>query len=388
VDVQIIKLFQKYINEACNEQELEEVFAILKQGLYFSEWQHVIAEEAEQALLSGVQTELSQIEIDAIYAGIGDRLPSAARKSIPLWPKILGIAAAVVGIVIGVYFFQTRKLPADPDSSLTMAGVSPGKVGATLTLAGGQKIKLSEAGNGTIAEESGLRISKTEDGQLLYEVQEKKGNKNKFNTLSTAKGETYKVRLPDGSMVYLNAASSLTYGTVLNEQGRRVVKLSGEGYFEVKKDKAHPFIVKTANQEVEVLGTHFNVNAYSDEQMVKTALLEGSVKVSGAGETKILVPGQQANLLNGKISLTKADLEEVVSWKNGEIILNGQDVQTVMRMISRWYDVEIVYEGVIPTELYYAKISRFDNIGKLLKLLEKAQGIHFKIEGRKVIVTK
>lgn len=313
-------------------------------------------------------------------------------RSPPLWPRI-AVAAAVSIMVFGggLFYYNRTKLPSQTSQIADINDIAPGKKGATLTLANGKEIRLSDAANGELAKEAGVVITKTSTGQLVYEIKGAESAPNKTNTLSTAAGETYQVRLPDGSLVYLNAASSLTYSTSLNRQGgARRVKLSGEGYFEVARDKAHPFIVESPGQQVEVLGTHFNINSYADEPAVKTTLLEGSVRVkaSGGAIEKVLKPSQQSILYAGKINVAKADIEEVTAWKNGLFIFNDEPISDIMRRVARWYNVKIVYKDVDRKELFGGGISRYENISKVLTKLEKTGGVHFRLEGNTVYVSR
>lgn len=325
-----------------------------------------------------------------------------------LWPRIVAIAAVMALMVFGVYLFNYNKRSIT-DNNLLVNDVAPGNIGATLTLGNGKKIKLTDATKGEIAREAGIVVNKTADGQLVYAVSgptrspgtslSKETGASKYNTLSTAKGETYKVRLPDGSLVYLNAASSLTYTSSLIEHGRRTVRLRGEGYFEISKDKEHPFIVRTDNQDVEVLGTHFNINAYEDEQVVATTLIEGSVKVSmhalldrgvprrQIGNPKILKPGFQA--INNGISIeTKiANVERITDWKDGDFNLDGLDFRSAMRKIGRWYDIEVIYKTDLVEGIETGGwLSRNHKLSDVLKVIEKSGFVHFKLEGKKVYV--
>ena len=307
-----------------------------------------------------------------------------------LWPRIA--AAAAILLVVGAGFFYFNQKPAAVQlNAIVRNDIAPGKVGATLTLANGKKIKLTDAANGELAQESGISITKTADGQLVYEIKEADADPNKINTLSTAKGETYKLRLPDGSLVYLNAASSLTYAASLIEHGKRTVRLRGEGYFEISKDKKHPFVVKTDKQEVEVLGTHFNINTYADEPVVKTTLLEGSVRVvllSAMGSEVMLKPSQQATVTGSSgIIVKEVDVNDAVDWKNNEFVFKEQMVAEIMRKLSRWYDVEVIYEnGTDAKQTFSGKVSRLKNISEVLRIMQSTGQIKFKIEGKKVWV--
>ncbi|QIL42496.1 DUF4974 domain-containing protein [Pedobacter sp. HDW13] len=311
--------------------------------------------------------------------------------SFKLWPRI-AIAAAIVLVFFGagLFYFNLNNKQKQPDQLAYKNDIAPGKVGATLTLASGEKIKLADAVNGEIATETGIRVSKTTDGQLVYQIEGNTNGDHQINTLSTAKGETYVLILPDQSKVWLNAASSLTYSASLNERGKRRVRLEGEGYFEITKDKAHPFVVESKGQEVEVLGTHFNVNAYNDGAAIATTLLEGSVKVtSKTNASKIIKPGEQA-LNNGQsIVVDKVDIEKITAWKDGGFDLSGKNLKTAMQEISRWYDVEVIYDLSVPDELEAGGwIFRNSKLSAVLKLIESSGQVHFKIEGRKIYVSK
>ncbi|TCD25460.1 DUF4974 domain-containing protein [Pedobacter psychrodurus] len=305
-----------------------------------------------------------------------------------LWPRIVKIAAAVVLIIFGIYFFNYHPHKAAQTTNLTTQKVVPGTIGATLTLANGKKIRLADVGNGTIAQLAGIDITKTANGELIYEIKNNAGSIQEMNTLTTAKGETYMVILPDKSKVWLNAASSLTYNATNFNQGKRVVELRGEGYFEVAKDRAHPFVVKTTKQEVEVLGTHFNINSYVDEPTTITSLLEGAVKITSGQLKETLRPGEQSILKNGAMQISLADVDADIAWKNGEFIFEGQEFKSLMRTIGRWYDVIVVYDYE-PENLHLGgKISKYESIQEVLDLLQGTGDVKFKIEGRRIRVIK
>jgi ferric-dicitrate binding protein FerR (iron transport regulator) len=208
-----------------------------------------------------------------------------------------------------------------------------------------------------------------------------------YNTISTPKGGQYQVTLSDGSKVWLNAASSLRFPATFSGKERKV-ELTGEGYFEVAHNKKMPFHVTVNDLDVEVLGTHFNINAYADESAIKTTLLEGSVKVVKGNETKIIEPGEQASVTTSEDEINvkqQVDLEQVVAWKNGIFQFERADIESVMRQISRWYDIDVDYHGRV-SEHFGGTISRDVNISDVLKMLEMTGGVNFKIDGKKVIV--
>lgn len=372
-------LYKQYQSNLLSVQERQEweVFLVNKE----------IADELEQDIpWFDIPTEdlfgLSEVRANSMISEIVKQPQvSHGGRSYKFWY----VAAAVVTIIvsIGIGFFTKRNL-AEETKMTYMQDVLPGGLGATLTLANGKKISLNEASKGELTTESGVVISKAENGQLVYEIKVQNGGGNEVNTLSTANGETYQVRLPDGTVVVLNAASSLTYAVNLNEHKKRIVNLTGEAYFEVAEDKERPFIVKTHQQEVTVLGTHFNINAYKDENVTKTTLLEGSVKVNGS----IIKPGQQSIIKDIDIQIINADIEMETAWKNGYFIFNDESLESIMRKISRWYDVEVFYQDKLPPISFIGEISRSKNLSTFIGILEESGDVHFKIQGRRIIVTK
>lgn len=301
-----------------------------------------------------------------------------------LWLRIAVAASIVIACTVGGYnYFFSEKINTQTEFAVA-DDIVPGKNAATLTLANGKKIALADAHNGELAKEAGVVITKSSDGQLIYEIKDKgnlAGTKN--NTLSTARGETYRVRLPDGSLVWINAATTLTYPASFATLKKRTVELNGEAYFEVSKDKTRPFIVKTAKQQLVVLGTHFNVNSYIDEGQTVTTLLEGSVKIN---DETLLKPGEQAQLSDhGSMNVHLANIEEALGWKNGFFLFDKDDLPAVMRQISRWYNIDVKYEGEIPKASFDGKVYRNLNLSKALEVLKYAN-VKFRIEGKTIIV--
>lgn len=267
--------------------------------------------------------------------------------------------------------------------------VVPGGNKAYLTLADGKTISLTDASNGELAAQAGISIRKTADGQLVYKVEESGTAKGKMNKVSTPKGGQYQIVLPDGSKVWLNAASELSFPTSFAGVTDRMVELKGEAYFEVAKDKVKPFIVKSDGQDVEVMGTHFNINAYRDEERTRTTLLEGSVKVSSSEKVQekvLLKPNQQAILKENKFTVVPADPEAAVDWKNGYFSFDKESLPAIMRKISRWYDVEIVYQDNYTGNDFTGFVSRKKEVSEVLELLELTGLVHFKTEGRRITV--
>jgi transmembrane sensor len=326
---------------------------------------------------------------------IKDSIKQEKTSQIKFYPykqlKIFAIAAAIL-LAIGISFYFKLGAQKTNQKNLTVANdVAPGSNKAILTLANGKTISLAGLTNGEIASQTGIRISKTANGQLVYETtgnEEAAGSTPEFNTIEVPIGGQWQVILPDRSKVWLNALSSITYPLHFTGNERNV-KISGEAYFEVAHNARMPFKVHAGNQTVEVLGTHFNIMAYAEEKAIKTTLIEGSVKISEGKVSRLLVPGEQAQVNSGKITVTNdIDLEDVVAWKNGYFKFDD-NLEAIMAKVAKWYDVDVVYQlKPDPNNVYMGKVSRSKNISSLLKIIEFNGDVHFKIEGRRVIVTK
>jgi hypothetical protein len=300
---------------------------------------------------------------------------------IRFWPRIVAAASIGAVLMLGFYFSNDYKRSSDINSQPMVQDIAPGKNGATLTLANGQKILIEDALSGKIATESGVTISKTPDGQIVYEIVDNIPGKIAYNTLSTTRGEQTQVRLPDGTLVFLNAESSITYPTSFARSDRRQVTFKGEAYFEVAQDKQHPFIVNARKQSVEVLGTHFNIESYDDKLETKTTLVEGSVKIRDLkGRSKMLKPNQQAILSEGGITVVPVEAEYEVAWKEGFFMFNNESLESIMSKICRWYKVKVVYEDEsLKKTFFIGTINRFENISNVLKILEKTKVAEFTI---------
>ncbi|KLT63695.1 FecR family protein [Pedobacter sp. BMA] len=312
------------------------------------------------------------------------------KKLTGLMPFIYAAAALLIVSLVAVLVYNQSH----PKSYLTnlpaAKDIKAGRDKAVLILANGKRIDLDKTGTGYLADQTGVKISKTADGQVVYNMpqQIEQVEKPEYNTIQTPAGGQYQVNLPDGTKVWLNASSSVTFTTSFEVERR--VKLKGEAYFEVSKisvdGKRIPFVVETQNQKVEVLGTHFNVNAYSDERTIKTTLLEGSVKVN---DDVLLQPNQQARGNGSDIKVLSVNAQNFIDWKNGDFILENNDFRTIMRKIARWYDVEIVYSDDAPQKLNLGGwISRSKNISSILGVMEQTGKVHFNIEGRRITVTR
>jgi transmembrane sensor len=357
---------------------------------------------------SGGPEAVKQKMLNQVLAGMAVDKPKSAR----LWPRIAVAAAAVVAITLGVWLYFVsysggRHSEASRDLLTYANDIAPGKNRATLTLADGKVINLSEVKSGVVINKSGLRYSdqseigfspdgsRAREGLGTSRSASRNDGEAVMLTASTPRGGTYQVVLPDGTKIWLNADSKISFPSQFNGE-TRTIQLSGEAYMEVAKDKAHPFIVESEGQRVEVLGTHFNINAYVDEGTTKTTLLEGSVKVSSLrGQTEaqlnglILKPNQQAVLQGADhLKIIPVNIEEAVSWQKGYFRFNDEKLRSIMKKLARWYNIEIVYEGKVSDEGFTGTISRSKNISQVLSMLEKTKGIHFKIEGRRVTVSE
>lgn len=369
------KLLDQYKAGNCTEEEIA----------FIESWYLVYQEGTlhEDLSLSDREADLGEVR-----AALDLEYP---KPKVRLWPRLLATAAAILIVFgAGLYFYIDKNNPTVPVYANDIP--SKGKNTATLTLANGEKIELSEARIGKLADQAGIQISKTKDGQLIYEVKEEaSATANKWNTLSTAKGETYMVRLPDGTKVWLNNASALKYPATFSNLKKRNVELTGEAYFEVAKDQLHPFVVKTAEQEVEVLGTHFNINSYTDENSTRTTLLEGAVKVSLVNGilSKVIKPGEEVLNIQQQLQVRPANLKDAVAWKSGYFRFNNENLESIMRQVSRWYDVDVVYEGnrnELVALTFWGIVSKEKNVSEVLKMIERAEKVKFKINGRTITV--
>ncbi len=384
--IELYLLHREKIASSAEQQEFEELLSLPEAEHTLKEFFGHTWDNLSPADFTTVTVENSKAILTNIVT-----MPQTKQKKAKLWPRIAVAASIVFAVLIGGYFYSKKQgLRSKDQGALSIANdIAPGKNGATLTLANGQKILINDALAGDIANESGVRISKLANGQISYTVIASDSEGTQYNTLSTSRGEQVQIRLPDGTSVWLNAESSLTYPTSFAKLDKRLVTLTGEGYFEVAKDKAHPFRVDAAGQQVEVLGTHFNINSYADESAIRTTLLEGSVKVGQNGTGKVLKPGEQAVLKGAELTVLPVDVENAVAWKNGMFVFEDEPLYSVMRRVARWYDVEVVYDAdVDQNKLYWGGVSRFDNVSQVLRKLELTEGIHFKIEGRRILVMR
>lgn len=342
---------------------------------------------------------LHEYEQDAVRNKLSHRIVPRSKfryLMVKNWLQYAAAASILLMIAVGFWWMQIKKQPpVTQQASRFKNDVAPGGDKAVLVLGDGSTIYLDQAQDGSLVQQGGMKIVK-QGGTLTYE----RANTHPqsaditYNTLTTPKGGQYQVTLPDHSRVWLNAASSIRYATAFTGNERRV-EITGEAYFEVAKEKNKPFRVAIAPVArgaspviVEVLGTEFNVNAYSNEAAVKTTLLEGKVKVLSGSQSSTIVPGQQAQLIKGIVQVVDhADLEEAMAWKNNTFVFNNLTIEDIMRQLSRWYDVEVVYEQPVNTH-FIASIPRTVTLSKVLQVLELTGGVRFEIDGKKITVKK
>jgi hypothetical protein len=368
----------------------------------------------EKELLYSWQDEIKLLD-DTWEPGLGDRLEIYNRiyhhlqestgsgviiKKKPWFNRGWLKAAAVIIVVLGfgslsLYRWHLSSIHQSKQNytKINYPDVPPGSNKAYLVLSDGSCIILTDKNAGQLAVQSGIEINKTKEGTLVYRSirikDESQGHSIGFNTITIPRGGQYQIVLADGSRVWLNASSSLRF-PVAFQGNQRKVELTGEGYFEVAKNKQMPFLVQANGTVVKVLGTHFNISAYPDEPAVTTTLIEGSVRMSKGTASALLVPGQQAIAKqNGtNIRLKTADIEEAIAWKNGYFIFHDENIHTVMRKVARWYDVDVEYQDNVSDKEFGGTVSRYKNISGLLNIMSLTGAIHYKIKGRRVVIMK
>jgi transmembrane sensor len=353
-------------------------------------------EELEVFIKLANEGKLDAYLTEAMNRDAGIAAADEANFSIPvkikrLWPRIAAAASILVFLSVGGYFFfQKRAIPPNQVAQTKLQDLKPGRNQATLTLANGQKIILTKGLRGKLAQQGNTLVQINGSNAVAYTAGKAETSTTvTYNTLTTKNGEQspYPLVLADGSKVWLNAASSITFPTAFNGNSREV-KVTGEAYFEVAHNAAMPFRVSSNGQTVEVLGTHFDIKAYNDEAGISTTLLEGKVKVSKNNKVAILAPGQQAFIgYSGDNILVKdADTETAMAWRNGLFKYKLADIKAVMRDFARWYDVDIQYEGKIPAKTFTGELYRDINASEALQVLALTN-VHFRIQGKKIVVT-
>ncbi|MEQ7801480.1 FecR domain-containing protein [Pedobacter sp. ASV1-7] len=383
---EILELINKYNEGKCNADEISllESWYLTQDSLYHKELDE---QKIEQ-------------DLDQVFK----QLPKPIIRKL-WWPRVVAAAAIVVlcaGIVVYNNFFKTSGL-AEGQRSVYKNDIFPGGNKAVLTLANGQRISLDSTKQGIV-----INTTLTYNDGTAITSSGKTGNDTKQLSMQTPRGGQYRIVLPDGTKVWLNAGSSIKFPSTFSKAEIREIELKGEAYFEVakvflgktdagKKGQRMPFIVRTALQDIQVLGTHINVNAYADEPVTATTLIEGVVGISSNGrfaKTKqikpvILKPGEQAGTDNkGQLIVKDVDTEQILAWKNDYFMFKDEPIQSIMRKLSRWYDIDVSYEGDLSDLTFLGVVSKSKNISTVLKVMESTGSVHFKIEGRRVIVKR
>lgn len=367
----------RYREGAINQQEWEHLRLLLREPQYQQELKDLMYEQLEQG--AGVNVcypeVVSRIQAQVAMKTVNRRIPMRMLR----WA-----AAALIFLVAGAgtYFLINRQQSRTPVMAATI-DVAPGSSKAVLTLGDGSRLTLDSLSNQVI--QQGATAVRQQGGQLQYDVQESTSVVS-YNTLATPRGGQFKVRLPDGSLAWLNAASTIRYPTVFVGKERKVL-ITGEVYFEVAPDKEKPFKVISDHQAIEVLGTHFNVHSYGDEECVKTTLLEGSVKIGvGNGDVAILKPGEQSVVKQNIIKVVPVNTDDAIAWINNTFVFTNEDLGSIMKEISRWYDIEVICPPELANRKFSGTISRQKSIQEVLEVMNLTKTFHFKIEGRKITV--
>jgi transmembrane sensor len=379
------QLIKKYLNGQASVEEEQLLLALFDRLQEDTNWD-------EETM--GVKQQLEDRMLQRLHSGIQQSQKQPDPKALYSILYRVTAAAAILLAIVGAGLYYSLKYPVQlPVTAVNKAPVKhdadPGKNKAVLTLDNGEKVVLDSARVGTIAKNGNISVKKAADGQLIYTVDD--GNPPSsngsvtYNTISTPRGGQYQVILPDGSKVWLNAASSLKYPTSFASNERKV-QLTGEAYFEVTKNAQKPFKVSVNNLDVKVLGTHFNIMAYSDEDAIKTTLLEGSVQLTAGGSSSMLKPDQQGIVKDSHINVIDVDAEKFVAWKNGYFEFNRCSILDIMKQLSRWYDMQVVYEGKISDDEFVGRIERTVKLSRVLHILELSH-VHFKVEDKKITVS-
>jgi ferric-dicitrate binding protein FerR (iron transport regulator) len=395
-------LVERYVNNSISKEELERLLFLVDNGHDAGYLTDELKKYWENSKSHPLQTNINWEQKFSSMMEDAKRfthVPAVTKYKIGKW---YGVAAAVIIVALctSAFFLFFNKETQNNVGVQTISkryknDLLPGTNGAILTLANGKQIVLDSAGNGLLAVQGQSKVV-NKNGEIVYKGENDASGPNEilYNTMTTPKGRQYQLVLADGSKVWLNAASSIRFPATFSNNERRV-EITGEAYFEIaaayssNTNNKIPFIVSANGTDIKVLGTHFNVNAYNDESAIRTTLLEGSVNVSSANSRQSITikPGQQSQVTKaGNIKvMDDVDVDAVMAWKNGYFSFQQADLTTVMRQVSRWYDVDIVYEGTIPNRRFGGEITRNTNASQVLQILEDSK-IHFRIEGKKIVV--
>lgn len=385
-DNRIQYLFNRYYAGAATPAEEEEFLAYVRTGAHDAEVEELMKahwlQNGEEPML------FEKTKSESILASIlsqPNRQPAGRLRT--LWVRYAAAAAMLI-LAAGLWlqWDKREKDTAGVAAPQQVSDISPGGDKALLTLADGAAIELDKVGSGLVARQGNTEITKKEDGMLVYNNRAAPNEKvSGLNKVSTPRGGQYKVLLPDGSKVWLNASSSIRFPSVF-PASERLVEITGEAYFEVTKDQKRPFTVRFNGSAVQVLGTSFNIMAYPEEGASRTTLVEGAVSIRNADQQARLRPGQQAAVLpGGRIQTIFKPVEEAVAWKDGMFYFKNAGVQDVMRQLSRWYDVEVTYHGKVPVRQFTGRVSRDVNLSGVIGMLRYA-GVNCSLRDSSIVV--
>ncbi len=370
-------LIDRYLNGTCTPEE-----KILLDRFYY--------EHAAKKKISASPIDASKLKSE-IWDEIELQIVDKQLIKRKLYYRISAAAAVLVVLGVGFLFFSKDKANTVLSSQQTKVAILPASQKAILTLADGSNIVLDEANHGTISTQAGGRVFKTAKGDLVYQNQSAvpKEQQIVYNKLTTPKGGYHHITLSDGSQVWLNSASSITFPAFFSGR-ERLVKITGEAYFEVAKNKDKPFIVQSGSQSIQVLGTHFNVEAYDDDAASITTLLEGSVRLTKQSSSVMLKPGQAAsNLIHAStFKVAEVNVDDAIAWKQGYFKFNKESLTNIMKKLSRWYNVEVIFEDNVGAKAFWGTYSRTKKLNDLLQDLEQTDDVSFKIDGRRITVMK
>lgn len=373
----ITALLKQYEAGACSPQQKALLEKWIAERQAASDWKWSSEEERLQV------QQLMRVYIEDQIFG---KRPAKKNSSIFTLKRMAVAASLLLCCFTATWLFRTNNPGKKVEQFYTEKAVKPGSHAARLTLSDGSEITLDDKDTGTLFHKGGVKVSKLANGQLVYEAAEAPFQ-NRNNTLSIPRGGQYRITLPDGTVVWLNSATSLTWPTVFADR-ERVVVLSGEAYFDVAKNSEQPFKVKAGHAEILATGTSFNISAYEDEDKILTTLTEGGVNVTIPNSMVSLKPGQQAIIYPGSNQIQKkeVDTDQALAWMQGNFLFEDQDIRSIMRNVARWYNVEISYEGQPNPMKFGGTYSRSKGLEELLKHLESLSGIRFRINNNRVTV--
>lgn len=389
----IEKLYVKYLNKNCTEEEIQFLMAHFQNLNEESPLISLIEEELRKS--EPVQQDSPEVEsiLENNYLLLKRRIEAEAGLQKRLWPKLAAAASLLLFLSVGGYFLF-YKTTGNRQVQNQQHDIAPGGNKAILTLADGSKITLDDARRGTVAKQSGTIVTKTSPGQLIYRSEDTNSSHSGggkmiaevWNTLSTPAGGQYNLTLPDGTTAMLDAASSIRFPVAFTGRERKV-EVTGQVYFKVVHNKARPFRAIVKGQTIEDIGTEFNINAYDNEQAIKTTLLEGSIRLFNPHGSAVLKPGQQAVVRQGdrSIIIGSVDTEEATAWKDGLFLFHNTGMKTVMRQLERWYNVEVDMRN-LPDRQFYGEIPRNVKLSQVLTMLEASGKFKFKIQGRRIML--